>query len=162
MMAVVMLLGLIGPVRAQLAPTVPPYGFCLIPEMDYIPEMESWVSCHTSGGDYAQDLKRATEAWKKASEWAEKNITARTVTDLSRWAKKEMMNYTDVPPLGQIVWEPMTVNLRDKRLLFRSVVEILPPRSVLLERRLELYMLWDSELNLMIRLTVTIRGSRFE
>jgi hypothetical protein len=137
-----------------------PLGVCLVHEMGYIPELESWKS---AGMDKAgAHTIHVTKAWKELAPSLEPIITAKLAQRLSRWAAEPMETYTQVPPIGEIGWEPVRTDAGGRRILFEGTLDTLPTHSPIVTRWLRVYVLYDSARETILRTTVTIRGEAHE
>jgi len=148
--------------RAEPPPELPvlPFGFCIIPEMNYIPEVEGWSEC--TRDEVPEELKRATAAWKKSSPLVEKQVTPEMARQLSRWAKKEMEKYVKVPKPLPVELEPITANKAQGKFVFGCTLDVLPSHHPLVHRWLKAFILWDRDSDTVVRVTITIRGEALE
>jgi hypothetical protein len=138
-------------------------GVGLVPEMDYIPEIDSWQHIDTTKGKYDEDIKKAQADWKEKKSWLQKQITVSLVKSLSRWAKKEMKKYKKVPALPtDIKLKPIRQNDNDTKVVFESTLDTLPTHSSLVTRWLKVIILYDRLTDKIVTVTFTIRGEILE
>ena len=133
-----------------------PLGLCLIPEMDYIPEVDTWPDCAAT--DYAPDAQDALRDWQLKSGWVASCAPPDIVRALSRWAKPQMVDYSRVPPLLQVQMTLVATDPKRTKLLFEGTVDSLPSHDPKVKRWLLLYLIYDRDTRRVIRATLTIRG----
>lgn len=138
-------------------------GVSLIPEMDYIPELDSWLFSDTTKEKYTKDIQKAKADWKEKKTWLQGQINVATVKSLSRWAKIEMKKYKKVPTLPtDIKLKPIRQNEQDTKVVFESTLDTLPTHSSLVTRWLKVIVLYDRLTDKIIKVTFTIRGEILE
>ncbi len=138
-------------------------GVSYIPEMNYIPEIDSWLFCDTTKGKYDDDIKKAKEDWKEKQIWINNQLDVKIVKSLSRWAKKEMKKYKKVPALPKdIKLKPIRVSTKSTKVVFESTLDTLPTHSSLVTRWLKIIILYDQITESIIKVTFTIRGEILE
>ncbi len=135
-------------------------GLCLIPEMDYIPEVDTWPDCPTTG--YEADIQKAIGDWQLKGAWVASQINPAVVRELSHWARPQMMAYSRVPPLSQVLPALVAIDRDNRRLLFEGTVDTLPSHSPKVKRYLLLYLMYDRMSGQVFRATLTIRGETEE
>ena len=144
-----------SPQEAALTATYP-MGLCFVPEMDYIPEVDTWEPCNAE--DYEKDFAFAMKDWAAKRYWVSTRITPQVVRSLSRWAKLQMEHFNLWPPVPQIRFEVVGIDPDGRKLLLEGDVGVLPTHNPLVTRRLLLYLLYDRDTKLVFRVTATIRG----
>ena len=137
-----------------------PVALCVVPEMNYVPELDSWSACRPDA--FAEHLPHVRSDWKTHSRWVAKRLTPELVRSLSRWARPQMAAYRAVPPLEDLQWKPVAVHEPHGKLVLEATVDTLPVHAPLVTRWLKLYLLYDMQGKSILRVTITIRGARFE
>ena len=137
-----------------------PMGLCLIPEMDFIPEVDGWTPCKPD--EYQNQIQRVTSAWKERSDWVQKRLTPDVVKELSRWGKLQMQKYRTVPDLAAVKLVAITVDNKHHKVVYSGTIETLPSHSPVVTRWLKLYLLCDEQSGEILRVTITIRGEAQE
>jgi len=137
-----------------------PVGLCLIPEMDYIPELDDWSLCRPDA--FAEDTAKALLDWSKKRAWVEKQLSPELVRALSRWAKPQMKGYSAVPSLAKVVLKPVRAPQAGRKLLLEGTLDTLPTHSPVVTRWLRVYLLYDKGSKRILRATITIRGQLLE
>ncbi|MHC4789222.1 MAG: hypothetical protein ACYS8K_08500 [Planctomycetota bacterium] len=137
-----------------------PIGVCLVREMGYIPELNSWGS--DKAGKLADHVDRAGDQWRKQIPSLKKLITPRLARRLSRWARKQMAAYKTVPPLANVKFKPVRVNKQQRKIVFEGTLDTLPTHSRIVTRWLRVYLLYDEPSSTVLRTTITIRGQVLE
>lgn len=132
-----------------------PLGLCFVPEMQFIPEVDSWQSCEP--GAYAEAVKAVEKAWPKEAKRIAKHVTPELARTLSRWAQPQMAAYAKVPPLEKVSLEPVAHYSQRKKIVLKGTVDTLPVHAPLVTRWLQVYVLADTSGEI-DRVTVTIRG----
>ena len=137
-----------------------PVGFCITPEMMYIPEVADWPRCEPDA--VREQTQGALADWKGKRPWVEKRLTPELARSLSRWARKEMEAYRRVPPLAKVDFQPVRHHKASRKLVLKGVVDTLPSHSPIVTRWLLVYLLYDEPTRSVVRMTVTIRGQILE
>ena len=137
-----------------------PVALCVVPEMNYVPELDSWSACQPDA--FTEHLPQVRSDWKTHSRWVAKRLTPELVRSLSRWARPQMAAYRAVPPLEDLPWKPVAVHQPHGKLVLEATVDTLPVHAPLVTRWLKLYLLYDMRGKSILRVTITIRGARFE
>ena len=137
-----------------------PVGFCIVPEMQYIPEVNGWTACKADA--FPEQAAKAAESWKKAMPWVNAQVTPELARKLSRWAKEQMKQYTKVSPLDKVTFKPVRHDERQRKLVLEGTVDTLPSHAAIVTRWLKLYLLCDLHAGDVLRVTVTIRGEMLE
>jgi len=163
----VAMLALCGDVLGQSAPRGAPsrkdrlpVGLCLIPETDYIPEVDDWPLCRPDA--FPDEVTRALKDWEKKRRWVEKRITPQLVQALSGWARSEMKQYTSVTSLAKVQLKPVRHHEARRKIVLEGTIDTLPTHSRLVTRWLKIFLLYDRHTRRIIRATVTIRGQVLE
>lgn len=146
---------------AEPAPTAGdlPIGLCLVPEMGYIPEVDSWQRDVAPHADHVRLVRRQ---WQKQAVSLQKHLTPRLARRLSRWARKEMAAYAKVPRLGDVELKPVRANPQHRKGVYEGTIDTLPTHSRVVTRWLKVYVLYDETNRTILRTTITIRGERLE
>ena len=141
-------------------------------DVSFVPEMEGFLELDVmrAGGSrpgtgdtqVAVEVERAQAAWKRNIPTVREHLTPQRVRDLSRWARKEMENYSTVPDLKEVALRPVHVDAERHKLVLESTVDTLPTHSPLVTRWLKVYVLYDLRSQKVAHVTVTIRGERLE
>ncbi len=155
----VMILLRVSTTAADEAPVFP-MGLCLIPEMDFIPEVDGWTPCKPD--QYPDQVRRVTSLWKDKSDWVQRRITGNVVRELSRWAKPQMEKYRTVPDLAVLNLSALAIDSKHHKIVFAGTIDTLPSHSPLVTRWLKLFLLCDEETGEILRATITIRGEAHE
>ena len=147
---------------ATAADKVPvfPMGLCLIPEMDFIPEVDGWTPCKPD--QYPDQVRRVTSLWNDKSVWVQQRVTGDVVKELSKWAKLQMEKYRTVPELAAVKLSALAVDAKHHKIVFVGTIDTLPSHSPLVTRWLKLFLLCDEETGEILRATITIRGEAHE
>ena len=140
--------------------TALPIGFCLIPEMDFIPEVDGWTPCKPD--EFQAQIQVVTALWKEQSDWVHKRITPDVVKELSKWAKPQMEGHRLVPVMQGVKLTALTVDPKHHKIVYSGTLETLPSHSPVVTRWLKLYLLCDEETGNILRVTITIRGEAQE
>lgn len=150
------------PIRASAKPaaTEPRVEVRLVPEMERIPEVDAWPRARPDA--FREHTALVREAWKKTAPQVEKQLTAKVVRGLSRWAKRQMEKYDKVPPLRDAAWQPIRWNEKEGKLVLEAVLDTLPSHSPLVTRWLKGYLVYDTRRRALLRLILTIRGQALE
>ncbi len=154
--------GCVGVHTLRSGVTEAPLSWCLVREMDPIPEMW-WPPCQ--GDAYPDDVARALTDWEKKRPWVQQRLTPSLVRSLSRWAHREMETYDSVPQLTGVKLCPVACKAKgdhNKWILLEGTVDTLPSHSPgIVTRWLKIFLVYDSEIWSVVRATVTIRGARY-
>jgi hypothetical protein len=137
-----------------------PIGVCIIPEMEYIPEIDDW-SLRKGKADSLDSIKAVT-SFKKHIPWVQNFITPKFVKSISKYANKEMNSYNNNPPLDRIRFSPHRISSDGFKILFEGVADTLPSHSKIVTRWLKVYFMYNKGTNSIIRVVVTIRGQLLE
>ena len=137
-----------------------PVGFCIMPEMQYIPEVNGWTACKPDA--FPDVAAKAAESWKKAMPWVRTQVTPELARKLSRWAKEQMTQYEKVSPLEKVAFTPVRHDESQRKLVLEGTVDTLPSHAAIVTRWLKLYLLCDEHSGEVLRVTVTIRGEILE
>lgn len=137
-----------------------PLALCVVPEMNYVPELDSWSACRPDA--FAEHLPQVRSDWKTHRRWVAKRLAPELVRSLSRWAQPQMEAYRSVPSLEDLDWKPVAVHEPHGKLVLEATVDTLPVHAPLVTRWLKLYLLYDVRGKSLLRVTITIRGARFE
>ncbi len=137
-----------------------PFSFCLVPEMEHIPELNTWPLC--SAKAYAEEIQNVQAEWKKNAPWVASQINPEIVGALSRWAIKQMKTYNKIPPLAEVKFKPVREYRQQHMIVFEATIDTLPTHSKIVTRWLKLYVIYNQPGKNIIRVTVTIRGEKLE
>ncbi len=137
-----------------------PFSFCLVPEMEHIPELNTWPLCTTK--TYAEETKNLQAEWKNNASWVASQINPEIVSALSRWAIKEMKSYKKIPPLTEVRFKPVREYRDLNKIVFEATADTLPTHSQIVTRWLKFYVIYDILTKTIVRVTVTIRGEKLE
>jgi len=153
-----------SPVPARGAATLP-LNVCLVPEMGYIPEVNSWKHCSPSA--HSEHTREAQKLWPAKAAELKPVVTPDLARRLSGWAKEQMKDYDRVPPLENVKLKPVAVSGDEDsgrlyHLVFCGTVDTLPSHSSVVTRWLQVYVLYSVPGKCIQRVTVTIRGQRLE
>ena len=135
-------------------------GICIIPEMEYIPEIDDWLI--KKGKIDSSDSIKAIASFKKYLPWVQNLITPELVISISKYATKEMASYINKPSLDSIYFSPSRVNSNGYKILFEGTVDTLPSHSKIVTRWLKVYFLYNKATSSIVRVTITIRGQLLE
>ena len=134
--------------------------FCAVPEMGYIPEVNSWEPCKPN--DFADDAANVRTEWKRLAPWVATRVTPELARSLSRWARTQMGKYERVSPLEKVDFKPVHSHKQHGKIVLEGTVDELPSHSSVVNRWLKLYLLYDTRSKSILRVTATIRGERLE
>jgi len=137
-----------------------PVALGVVPEMAYVPEVDSWSACQPDA--FAEHVPQVRSEWKTHRRWVAKRLTPGLVRSLSRWARPQMEAYRSVPSLDALPWKPVAVHEPHGKLVLEATVDTLPVHAPLVKRWLKLYVLYDLRVKSILGVTITIRGARFE
>lgn len=142
------------------APQPPAVPVALVAEMEPIAGVDGGKPC--GPGEFAEDVAKALTDWAGKRRSVQRLITAQRVRELSRWALKQMAAYRRVPPLQAVAFKPIAHHAEARRLVLEGVVDTLPSHSPLVTRWLKVYLLYDCEKQVVVKVAVTIRGELLE
>ncbi len=137
-----------------------PVAFCFVPEMGYMPELDSWQRAKPE--DFAGCEAWVRADWKKKHPWIAKRLTPEVARSLSRWAREEMREYEKVPSVEKLTLKPVRVHPQHGKLLLEATLDALPSHAPLVTRWLKVYLLCDEPSKSIERVTITIRGQVLE
>lgn len=140
-----------------------PMAICFVPEMQYIPEIDSW-NPNDNEIQVNNEQKDALLAdWAKKRQWCSEQIDPTMVKALSRWGVESMTTYDKVAAFADNMSFTAVSEYKEHcKIVFLGVIEELPSHSPIVQRNLILYLLYDSRSKEIIRATVTIRGEASE
>ena len=131
-----------------------------VPEMERVDELQDWPPA--AAKDYVQERQRLLDAWKEVREAVQRKLTAAQVITLSKWAKTQMQDYSNVPSLANPDFHIRTAGGGEKKLLFEATLQTLPTHSPLVTRWLKLFVVYDANRHTISQVIITIRGERQE
>jgi hypothetical protein len=143
-----------------------PAWLSFVPEMQTVPIMNRaepstpWSDEHSA--QYADDLSRARDEWRRLAPTIETHVTPPQVRSLSRWALPQMEQYGRVPDIASAELKPLRIDAEDHHILFEATLDTLPTHSSLVTRWLKAIVLYDRPHRSITRVTITIRGERLE
>jgi len=137
-----------------------PIELSFVPEMSSIPELDSWERCDPK--DFGDHIEAVKARWKKVGPWVAKHVTPEQARALSRWARKQMDQYTAVSPMDTIEFKPVRHDKQTGRVLLEGTVDTLPVHAPLVTRWLKVFLLYECGSKTLLRATITIRGERRE
>jgi hypothetical protein len=141
-------------------PEPPPVPVAMVPEMEPLPGFDGGTPCKPE--EFADDVAKALADWAAKRAAIEPLITPQKVRELSRWAQKQMEQYTRVPPLDKAAFTPVSLHKDARRLVLEGTVDTLPTHSQLVTRWLKVYLLYDQAKQSIAKVAVTIRGQLLE
>ena len=137
-----------------------PIGLCVIPEMEYIPELDDWSSY-----DDKKDILNISEILaliKMKYPFLKKELTPDLIKSISRYAKKEMNTYQTIPPLDTIKFLPKKVSSDGFKIVFEGIVDTLPSHSPIVTRWLKVFIVYNRATHSVIKAIITVRGELLE
>jgi len=146
-------LGAIPLTRAEPGNALPAIRW--VPEMEGVPEL-NWPRADAQ--DFAEDRRQMLKAWKEISAAVQQELTAAEVIRLSKWAKPQMQGYGGPPSLEHPDFQPQTVSVAEKQLVFEATLQVLPTHSPIVTRWLKLLVIYDQRRGAISQVVITIRG----
>ncbi len=143
-----------------------PAWLSFVPEMQTVPIMDRaelsapWSDAHRA--QYADDLERAGEEWRRLAPTIETHVTPPQVRSLSRWALPQMEQYVRVPSIAPAELKPLRMDAEGHHILLEATLDTLPTHSSLVTRWLKAIVLYDRPHRSIAHVTITIRGQRLE
>ena len=137
-----------------------PIGICIIPELEYITEIDDWSIQNRKIDSY--DSLKAITSLKKYIPWAQNFIAPELVRSISRYAHKEMASYIDKPSLDSISFSLSRISGDGFKILLEGTADTLPSHSNIVTRWLKVYFVYNIPTNSIIRIIITIRGQLLE
>lgn len=142
-----------------------------LPRIEYFPEMtyggadgwlpeREWTQAQKTQSVQAQ--QEVQQQWQKLAPRLAQQITPEKVRELSRWAQKEMAQYQRIPPLDQVVFEPVGLSEEGRHIVLEGTIDTLPSHHRLVTRWLKVYVHYELEEKRISRVVFTIRGKREE
>lgn len=135
-------------------------AFCAVPEMEFIPEVDSWPPYQSA--EAAGDATAFAKAWTEQRQWVGDLLPGDLAKGLSRWARPQMEKYGGVAPIEKIDFHPVSSFQPRGMIVYEAIADNLPTHSKLVTRQLKLYVLYNTESKSIVRVTVTIRGEAME
>ena len=144
----------------------PPDEVSFVAEMNEVQEL----SCLADGTRWseqeakrlAEDLARASAAWKEKVQFLTPLVTAERARELSGWAKQQMQGYAKVPALADVRLQPIGLDAGRGKLVLEGTIDTLPTHHQLVTRWLKVYVLYDLPGRKIAHVTFTIRGQILE
>ncbi len=133
-----------------------PFDLCLVRELHHIPEVDTWTACEPTA--FPEATRRVAAAWPAIARQVQPNVTPAVVRRLSKYARTQMEGYRKVPSLAAVKLYPCTQHREGALVVFTGRVDVLPTHSPIVQRWLEVYVLYHSATDAVERVTVTVRG----
>ena len=138
----------------------PTLTFRDVPEMESIDEVDRWPLC--APADYTNEARLAAAEWAERLPLLQTHLTPALVRSLSRWARTEMADYRELPPLAKAGLEPVRIQPDRHRLVLEATLGALPSHSPLVTRTLKAFVLFDRDTRQIAWIALTIRGEAQE
>lgn len=135
-----------------------PVDICFVREMNYVPEIDEWP--YYTQDRCSTEIAAMTNEWNKKKSWIAKQLHPALVQGLSQWAQKEMLNYTSVSSLDSVLLLP--IRCKSPYIVSEALVDTLPSHSPIVTRWLKVYIIYNSDLQQLLRVIITIRGELLE
>lgn len=146
--------------RAEPGPGCPPW-LTFVPEMGHVQETDfAPVTPDSAAGreQLAEATRGARAEWQQRAAEIQPHVTPQRVRSLSRWALRQMEQYTAVPPLDQIQLAPLGLDEDRRCVILSATVQTLPTHHALVTRWLKVFVRYDPRQQRIAHVTITIRG----
>ena len=134
--------------------------FCAVAEMRGVAAVDG--ATPATPEDVAEFRAEFEKAWAAEAPWVADRVTPQLVRALSRWSNRAMEKYAVVPEPAKAALRAAARSADKRYVVYEAELDKLPADHAIVFRRLYLYVTYDTVLNRIDRVTVTIRGWREE